>query len=82
MAELPGGTDEAAIITAAGQRSIHLHGMRRYRIHGADDRPAIVFGFGDLNEHAIPSCIARIADLLRPTPTPTPDSMPRGRRAP
>ncbi len=65
-AALPDGTDEDAIVTTAAQRSILLHGMRRYRVHGANDRPAIVFGFGDLNEHAIRSGIARIADLLRP----------------
>ncbi|MEH0934674.1 hypothetical protein [Micromonospora psammae] len=37
-----------------------------YRAHGTNDRPAIVFGFGDLNEHAIRSGIAAIADLLGP----------------
>ncbi|TDO52726.1 GntR family transcriptional regulator/MocR family aminotransferase [Kribbella sp. VKM Ac-2527] len=66
VAELPPGTDEAAIIRAAARRSVHLHGMQRYRVLGADDRPAIVFGFGDLNEHAIRSGIARIANLLQP----------------
>ncbi|MCW6006748.1 aminotransferase class I/II-fold pyridoxal phosphate-dependent enzyme [Micromonospora sp. CPCC 205371] len=66
VAELPDEMDEAAIITAATQRSIHLHGMHRYRVHGASGPPAIVFGFGDLNEHAIRSGIASIADLLQP----------------
>ncbi|HEX5997111.1 MAG TPA: PLP-dependent aminotransferase family protein [Jiangellales bacterium] len=69
---LPEGTDEAATIAAAARRSIHLHGMHRYRFHDASDRPAIIFGFGDLNEHAIRSGIARIADLL---------SRPSGRSA-
>jgi GntR family transcriptional regulator/MocR family aminotransferase len=72
VAELPEDTDEAAIITAATQRSIYLHGMHQYRVHGATDGPAIVFGFGDLNEHAIRSGIARIADLLLPRPTSDP----------
>ena len=66
VAELPPGTDEATIVRAAARRSVHLHGMQRYRVLGADDRPAIVFGFGDQNEHAIRSGIARIADLLQP----------------
>ncbi|MFI6599457.1 PLP-dependent aminotransferase family protein [Nonomuraea sp. NPDC050536] len=66
-ATLPEGTDEAAIIAAARRRSIHLHGMQRYRVHRAPAPPAIVFGFGDLNEHAIRSGIARIADLLLPS---------------
>jgi GntR family transcriptional regulator / MocR family aminotransferase len=61
---LPEGTDEAAIIAAAARRSVRLHGMRRYRFHDATDRPAIIFGFGDLNKHAIRSGIARFADLL------------------
>ncbi|MDR8412469.1 PLP-dependent aminotransferase family protein [Nonomuraea sp. 3-1Str] len=62
---LPVGTDEAAVIAAAGRRSIHLHGMRRYRFDRGSEPPAVVFGFGDLSEHAIRSGIARVADLLR-----------------
>ena len=72
VVELPQGTDEATIIAAATQRSIHLHGMHRYRVHSATDRPVIVFGFGDLNEHAIRSGIAQIADPLLPRPTSDP----------
>jgi GntR family transcriptional regulator/MocR family aminotransferase len=72
VAALPDGMDEAAIVAAAARRSIHLHGMHRYRVHGGTGRPAIVFGFGDLNEHAIRSGIARIADLLLPGPTSDP----------
>lgn len=68
VAALPEDMDEAATITAAARRSIYLHGMHRYRVHRANGRPAIVLGFGDLNEHAIRSGIARIADLLLPGP--------------
>jgi GntR family transcriptional regulator/MocR family aminotransferase len=67
VAALPDGTDEDAVVAAAERRAVHLHGLRRYRHapHRADP-PGIVFGFGDLNDHAIATGIARIADLLAP----------------
>ncbi|HEV7711244.1 MAG TPA: PLP-dependent aminotransferase family protein [Asanoa sp.] len=66
VAELADGADEAAVVAAAARRSVRLHGMDRYRAHGrgANGRAAIVFGFGDLNEHAIRSGVGAIADLL------------------
>ncbi|HTJ36262.1 MAG TPA: PLP-dependent aminotransferase family protein, partial [Dactylosporangium sp.] len=66
LAELPGGADEAAVVAEAAGRSVLLHGLMRYRIPGSIGRPALVLGFGDLNEPAIRSGIARIADLLAP----------------
>ncbi|MEV0717013.1 PLP-dependent aminotransferase family protein [Asanoa sp. NPDC050611] len=64
VATLPDGADEEAITTAAARRGIVLHGMGRYRVHGANGPPAIVFGFGDLNTLAITAGIAGVADLL------------------
>lgn len=71
VAALPVGIDEDAVIAAAEQRAVHLHGLRRYRFAPAPtDPPAIVFGFGDLNDHAIRTGIARIADLLAAAGSP------------
>ncbi len=61
---LPPDSDEDAVVAAAAQRAVHLHGMNRYRFAGTTGPPAIVLGIGDLNETAIRTGIARIADLI------------------
>lgn len=63
VAALPDGTDEAAIVAAAAERSIGLQGLRRYR-HRDAGQPGIVFGFGDVRNDAIRRGIATISDLL------------------
>ena len=65
VAPLPPGADETAVIAAARERRVGLHGIGDYRGH--PDRaapPALVMGFGNVRERAIEPAIAAIADQL------------------
>ena len=65
VASLPPGTDETAVIAAARERRVGLHGIGAYR--GNPDTaapPALVMGFGNVRERAIEPAIADVADLL------------------
>jgi GntR family transcriptional regulator/MocR family aminotransferase len=65
VAPLPPGTDETAVIAAARERRVGLHGIGSYR--GRPDAaapPALVIGFGNVRERAIEPAIAAVADLL------------------
>jgi GntR family transcriptional regulator / MocR family aminotransferase len=65
VAPLPHGADETAVIAAARERRVGLHGIGAYR--GSPDTaapPALVVGFGNVGERAIESAIAAVADLL------------------
>jgi GntR family transcriptional regulator/MocR family aminotransferase len=65
VAPLPPGTDETAVIAAARERRVGLHGIGAYR--GNPDsaaQPALVMGFGNVRERAIEPAIAGVADLL------------------
>ena len=65
VAPLPPGADETAVIAAARDRRVGLHGISGYRGH--PDRaapPALVMGFGNVRERAIEPAIAAVADLL------------------
>jgi GntR family transcriptional regulator/MocR family aminotransferase len=65
VAHLPPGADETAVIAAARERRVGLHGIGGYR--GAPDTaapPALVMGFGNVRERAIEPAIAAVADLL------------------
>jgi GntR family transcriptional regulator/MocR family aminotransferase len=66
VAQLPAEPGEAAVIAAARERGVGLHGIAEYR--GAPDPaapPALLMGFGNTAERAIEPAIAAIADLLR-----------------
>jgi len=66
VAQLPAEPGEAAVIAAARERGVALHGMAEYR--GVPDPaapPALVMGFGNTGERAIEPAIAAIAGLLR-----------------
>ena len=56
--------DEEMIIAAARERSVGLHGMRRYRISDTAYPPHLVLGFGNLTVDEIDSGIAAVGDLL------------------
>ena len=62
VAPLPPGTDEAAVIAAARERRVGLHGIAAYRGHPGP--AALVVGFGNVRERAIEPAVAAVADLL------------------
>jgi GntR family transcriptional regulator/MocR family aminotransferase len=63
VVELPSGVDEAAVVAAARARSVGVYGMSPMRSKAGP--PRLVLGFGNVNERAIESGVAEIADLLR-----------------
>ncbi len=65
VARLPDTAAEQAVVAAARERSIGLHGMSHWRFDGAADPPELVIGFGNLTENTIRLGIAAIGDLLR-----------------
>ena len=65
VAPLPPGADETAVIAAARERRVGLHGIGDYRGNpGTAAPPALVMGFGNVRERAIEPAIAGVADLL------------------
>jgi len=65
VAPLPSGGDEAAVIAAARERQVGLHGMGAYRgTPGIAAPAALVMGFGNVRERAIEPAVAAIASLL------------------
>jgi GntR family transcriptional regulator / MocR family aminotransferase len=65
VAPLPAGADETAVIAAARDRRVGLHGIGGYRGNpDAAAPPALVMGFGNVRERAIEPAIAAIADQL------------------
>jgi GntR family transcriptional regulator/MocR family aminotransferase len=65
VAQLPAEPGEAAVIAAARECGVGLHGVAEYR--GVPDpaaAPALVMGFGNTGERAIEPAIAAIAGLL------------------
>ena len=65
LAPLPPGADEIAVIAAARERRVGLHGVGAYRGDpGAAPPPALVLGFGNVRERVIEPAIAAVADLL------------------
>ena len=65
VAPLPPGADETAVIAAARERRVGLHGIGDYRGNPDPTAPsALVMGFGNVRERAIEPAIAAVADLL------------------
>jgi GntR family transcriptional regulator/MocR family aminotransferase len=65
VAPLPPGAGETAVIAAARQRRVGLHGIGAYRGDPDAAAPAaLVMGFGNVRERAIEPAIAAVADLL------------------
>jgi GntR family transcriptional regulator/MocR family aminotransferase len=62
---LPAGADEAVVVEAARERGIGVYGISRYRLAPENALPpALVLGFGDVDERGIARGIATIADLI------------------
>ncbi len=65
VAPLPAGADETAVIAAAREQRVGLHGVGAYRGHPDPAAPpALVMGFGNVRERAIEPAIASVAGLL------------------
>jgi GntR family transcriptional regulator/MocR family aminotransferase len=65
VAALPAGADESAVIAAARDRGVGLHGIGGYRGHPDTAAPAaLVMGFGNVRERTIEPAIAAVSDLL------------------
>jgi len=65
VAPLPPGADETAVVAAARDRGVGLHGIGGYRGHPDVAAPAaLVMGFGNVRERAIEPAIAAVAGLL------------------
>ncbi|GIJ48892.1 GntR family transcriptional regulator [Virgisporangium aliadipatigenens] len=68
VARLPDGLGENAVVAAAAERSIGLHGLNGFRAVSDPTAPArLVLGFGNVTVDDIHDGIATIADLLRPS---------------
>jgi GntR family transcriptional regulator / MocR family aminotransferase len=65
IAPLPPGTDETAVIAAARDRRVGLHGIGSYRGNPGPAAPAaLVMGFGNVRQRAIEPAVAAVADLV------------------
>ena len=65
VAHLPASADEDAVVAEARRRSVGLYGMAPFRATRGAAPPQLVLGFGLVNERAIETGIAAVADLLR-----------------
>ena len=64
VAPLPPGASETAVIAAARERRVGLHGIGDYRGHpDTAAPPALVIGFGNVRERAIEPAIAAPGQL-------------------
>jgi GntR family transcriptional regulator/MocR family aminotransferase len=64
MVELEEGADEPAIAASAAQRSIRVFGARKYRGDPEAGPPALVLGYGGVDESKIDEGIRRLAAVL------------------
>jgi len=64
VAHLPEPATEQAVIAAARERSVGLHGMSAFRSTGATAPAQLVLGFGNIGERSIEAGIAAVGDLL------------------
>jgi GntR family transcriptional regulator / MocR family aminotransferase len=63
VAYLPDDLDEAAVVDAAAQRGVAVHGLAPYRI-SCPGRPGLIFGYASLGEHAITRGVELLADAI------------------
>jgi GntR family transcriptional regulator / MocR family aminotransferase len=62
---LPDGTDEAAVVAAAEQRSVSVRGLSDYRMGDVGAAtPGLVLGFGNVNESAIRRGVRVLAEAI------------------
>ncbi|HEU4904990.1 MAG TPA: PLP-dependent aminotransferase family protein [Solirubrobacterales bacterium] len=63
LVELPEGVDEAALVSAAGERGVGLEGLALHRFAPAGP-PGLVLGFANLSEPAIERGVRLLAESL------------------
>jgi GntR family transcriptional regulator / MocR family aminotransferase len=63
LVQLPGGTDEAALVAAAAERGVGLEGLALHRFDPAGP-PGLVLGFAALSEPAIDSGLRLLAEAF------------------
>lgn len=61
---LPAGTDEPALVAAARMRSVDVNGISAHCVSGRASAPALVIGFGNIDEDGLREAIAIIAHLI------------------
>lgn len=65
MVELPKAADEAAVVWAASRRSVRLTGVGRFRATDEMGAPALVLGFGCIEEGKIRDGVRRLAEVVQ-----------------
>jgi GntR family transcriptional regulator / MocR family aminotransferase len=65
MIELGRGADEQQIVEAAARRSIRLYGASSYRAVPATGPPALLLGYGALEENVVEEAVRHLASLLQ-----------------
>jgi GntR family transcriptional regulator / MocR family aminotransferase len=61
MIELANEVDEDAVVAAAAQRSVRVYGARAYRAHPREGPPALLMGYGGIDESAIAAGVDQLA---------------------
>jgi GntR family transcriptional regulator/MocR family aminotransferase len=64
LMELEAGIDEAAVIRLAAGRDIRVYGASAYRATPAAGAPALVLGYGNLQEEDIVPGVRQLADVV------------------
>ncbi len=66
VVEPPHGMDEAQIVGAAARHSVRVYPMSDYRARPSNDAPpALVLGYGGLNEAQLREAVRRLAEAVR-----------------
>ena len=63
VAYLPDRLEEAAVVRAAAERGVAVHGLAPYRLSSAG-RPGLIFGYATLNEHTLTRGVELLADAV------------------
>lgn len=64
LVELPRGTNEAELVSAAAKRRIRIYGAAAYHADPDSAPPAIVIGYGGLPEEEIERGVKRLAEVV------------------
>jgi GntR family transcriptional regulator/MocR family aminotransferase len=59
------GTDEQAVVDAAGARSLRVRGLADYRLRPAPDEPGLVLGYGNLATASVAAATSLLADSVK-----------------